>query len=412
MDERDEVRRLDGCRGEVGLDRSTAPGRQADSFGEDPPVDLGDEPVPLGPREEHARENDLAVASDHPKEELFAPLFVGERHDRLGVQNEAILVEGITDAPDPAERGELSLEGGLLLLLLGDVAEDHDHALVGGAVPESGCGVGDRQHGAVSADEGVIGDPNSAPRGRDLQDGALGGGRLRAVASLGVHGRVHRPAKQLVLRPTQRLRCGWIGERDESLAIEHVHALGHVSHEDPVELLSLLAVGDLEHDVPDADDLLLDLHRVVAGQPVPEAPRVVRARHADLHAADGLSIEGAAIGILELRPDLGHHLLRGTADHLVGRHPADPGQGLVDADHAQVPIDELEAHRSGRLDALQQRGGLERLLLRAAQRELQLLPVVDVGGRPDPRSIPPSACRTGRARNACQRNSPSKRRIR
>ena len=46
-----------------------------------------------------------------------------------------VLVDCVADASDPAERGELSLEGGLLLLLLGDVAEDHDDTLDGGPLP-------------------------------------------------------------------------------------------------------------------------------------------------------------------------------------------------------------------------------------------------------------------------------------
>ena len=70
--------------------------------------------------------DDLSVAAHHPEQELFAARTAGERHDGLRVQDEAVLVEGFADSPDPRERGELALDAEPFGAFFGDVAK-HDH---------------------------------------------------------------------------------------------------------------------------------------------------------------------------------------------------------------------------------------------------------------------------------------------
>ena len=104
-------------------------GRESDGLGDDPPVDLADQPVLLGYRQEAAGQDDFVVAPDHPQQQLLAGPAAGEGHDGLGVQDEPVLVDRVADASEPREGVELPLGGGLFLLLLGDVAEDDDDAL-------------------------------------------------------------------------------------------------------------------------------------------------------------------------------------------------------------------------------------------------------------------------------------------
>ena len=49
-----------------------------------------------------------------------------EVDDRLGVQDEPVLVEGVADSPDPAQLLELPLDAETLCGLLADVGEHDD----------------------------------------------------------------------------------------------------------------------------------------------------------------------------------------------------------------------------------------------------------------------------------------------
>ena len=52
----------------------------------------------------------LAVATDHPQQQLLARAAAGQGHDRLRVQDEAVLVDGVADPADPGERVELATQ--------------------------------------------------------------------------------------------------------------------------------------------------------------------------------------------------------------------------------------------------------------------------------------------------------------
>ena len=54
---------------------SNAPpdGGESGGLGDDPAVDLADQPVLLRHRQEAAGQDDFAVAPDHPQEQLLAP---------------------------------------------------------------------------------------------------------------------------------------------------------------------------------------------------------------------------------------------------------------------------------------------------------------------------------------------------
>lgn len=125
FDERKEIQRTDRHGGEVRL--HPPPGRgDPDRFGDDPAVDLADESVSLGGGQEGSGQDDLAGCSDHPQEELLLRFAASEGKDRLRIQRQPVLIEGIPDPPHPAELGQLPSRRRLLLLLVGGIAE-HDH---------------------------------------------------------------------------------------------------------------------------------------------------------------------------------------------------------------------------------------------------------------------------------------------
>src|SRR5690348_17155443 len=107
-------------------------------------------------------------------------------------------------------------------------------------------------------------------------------------------------------------------------------------------LLSALALGDLQHDQPNAEDpVVTGNHRVVAGEPIPLAARLARRFAADLQIERGfagghdLTEEGRDGG-----SKLGQDLLNTTADMVRGSHAVDLGESLIDLPVAQVLIKE------------------------------------------------------------------------
>ena len=134
-----------------------------------PAVDLGDHPVLLGDREEAGRGNDLAVAADEAQQQLLAWAAAIERDDGLGVDGEPPFVYGVTDTSDPTERGEFALDAGLLIFLLGDVAECDNNAGVGGTAAQRGGGVCHGNDGSVLTCEGLVDDSDTSVAGTDAQ---------------------------------------------------------------------------------------------------------------------------------------------------------------------------------------------------------------------------------------------------
>ena len=123
---------------ETGCAVALAPAEQLERPGDDPAVELLDHPGALGRLDEGGGRQQLAVVAGHPQQQLVAlDAAGGEAADRLGVEAEAVVGEGVADprasssAPRraPALRLAGSLEEGdpVAALLLGLV-----HRLVGG----------------------------------------------------------------------------------------------------------------------------------------------------------------------------------------------------------------------------------------------------------------------------------------
>ena len=75
---------------------------QLDGLADDPAVDRADHAAALGHRQERARQDHVAVAADHPQQQLVVrDLPAVEVDDRLGVHLEALLVERAADAIGP-----------------------------------------------------------------------------------------------------------------------------------------------------------------------------------------------------------------------------------------------------------------------------------------------------------------------
>ena len=99
---------------------------QTDGLLDDPLIDLGDQAVLLGHPQERVRSDDLTASPDHAEEKLLAGLTSAEGDDGLGVQDQPVLVQRLTDSPDPAERGQLTLDAEPFRVLRTDVPKD-DH---------------------------------------------------------------------------------------------------------------------------------------------------------------------------------------------------------------------------------------------------------------------------------------------
>ena len=145
-----------------------------------------DESVPLRDGQEAARLDELPISPDHPKQQFLTGPAALQRHDGLGVQDEPLLIEGIADPADPGQRRELALEAGLLLLLLGGIAEDDHYPLRSGAASQRRGGVRDREDRAVLAGECVVEHADRAALVANVQQRAVLSGNRGAVGALEV----------------------------------------------------------------------------------------------------------------------------------------------------------------------------------------------------------------------------------
>ena len=114
--------------------------------------------------------------------------------------------------------------------------------------------------------------------------------------------------------------------------------------------LCLRALGDVDHDNTDSDDLFVHPDRVIACKPV--TPILCSGPLAlDGNVDNGLTgLQHTAVNGLHLQPDVGDHLGDGAADLVLGRTAVDIGQSLIDANDAELAVDERKAHRRGRLE--------------------------------------------------------------
>ena len=99
--------------------------------------------------------------------------FVGREVDNgLGVQDEAVVVQGVANAADPGQFFEFALHSDLLVGALGNVLEDNDRT----AEPfghEGGGTVGDRHRRSVAALGKVIGDDERSTVDPNVSEGAV-----------------------------------------------------------------------------------------------------------------------------------------------------------------------------------------------------------------------------------------------
>jgi hypothetical protein len=197
LDVPEEPRLADRLSGQVDLD-AVAGGGITHRQLEDAAIDLLDEVVLLGDREERAGRDDLAVDSDHPHEQLVLNRLAGHHvENRLGVEDQTVGVERIADPPDPAHRLQLTADPQLTRLQLGDVAECDDAA---GATAEVDRRRRERHRdrGAVLALEAVIVAARGAPAGDHGGERAVRE-RVRTVThELAMERRVRAEAEQLV----------------------------------------------------------------------------------------------------------------------------------------------------------------------------------------------------------------------
>ena len=172
-------------------------GRVQDRQLKHPPIDVADQAVLFGDRQERPGGDHLAAGRDQPHEQLVVSGRAGgDLDDRLGVEHEPILVERVADPPDPAERFELATLAQLTRLAFGDVTK-RDHA-AGPVLQVHGCrGVGHRHRRAVLAPESILVGMDRLAGDADLRQGAVLDRVGRAVGVGVMKRRVRAAADQL-----------------------------------------------------------------------------------------------------------------------------------------------------------------------------------------------------------------------
>jgi hypothetical protein len=89
-------------------------------------------------------------------------------------------------------------------------------------------------------------------------------------------------------------------------------------------------------------------NRVVAGQEISGVPRLARSWAAPFHVSDRLAgLEDPAEDWFQSRGDLRQNGRERRAQMLLYRAPVHGGEGFVDPDEAELPVQEREAHRRG-----------------------------------------------------------------
>ena len=105
-------------------------------------------------------------------------------------------------------------------------------------------------------------------------------------------------------------------------------------------------LGVVHRDDADPDDLVVDAHRVIAEQPVPDLEWVRLVGAVDLDIQDGPAcLQHAPVQRFDRRPDQRHEV-GNQPTHLLGDGGfVERRQGFVDQHTPVVPIDEAEANR-------------------------------------------------------------------
>ena len=139
--------------------------------------------------------------------------------------------------------------------------------------------------------------------------------------------------------------------------------------------LGLLAIGDVDHDGADADDLVLDADREPAGEHVPDVA-AARCLPGDLPLEHRLAgFEHLAVDRHDHVGDLRQHLVDPAAQMLLGRASVDRGERRIDADEAELGIHEGKAYGRTFADDIEQRTGVAN---RQPRRNLTCAPVADL----------------------------------
>ena len=121
-----------------------------------------------------------------------------------------------------------------------------------------------------------------------------------------------------------------------------------------------LEVGDVDHHRADARDLALDAHREPAREHVPHVPGP-RLLGGQLALEDGLAaLDHVLVDRHQHARHLGQHLVEPAAEVHLARAAVDGAQRRVDADEAELGVDERETDRRAFTDDIEQRAGLAR----------------------------------------------------
>ena len=175
-----------------------------------------------------------------------------------------------------------------------------------------------------------------------------------------------QPSKPLSLRCVPKPACGrspisssWrLPSATRAVDVDDRHADRELLEHALQPQLGRLSIGDVDHHGADAGDLALAAHREPAREHVAHA---ARARHLAGH----LALEHGLAGLEHLLVDrhdhvreLGQRLVDPAAEVVLDRPAVDLGEGGVDADEAQLAVDEREPDGGTFADHVEQRACL------------------------------------------------------
>ena len=307
----------------------------------------------------------------HPQQHL--PLHDRARlqvDDRLGVQHETLLRQGLLDALQPRQLLQIPPDAKRFGLAFGDVLEQDDAALDADAGRERRRRVGHRQLAAVLAQEDVVLDPHQFAVLTRSADRALLDRQGRSVQPRAVQDGVNAPSPELPDRPAELILSNLVHVHGATFGVDgedpFAHAVGHGAQVVAGLCKRPLGLLELRHVDRDVDDGGLDpalvLHQAAAN--VGEERRAVFAMHDVLAVGSAVAVEQRPCPLEGFRvrcrrPD---RLADGPTDRLLRRPAVEAlGAGVPGAnDHVQVRDD----HRD--VDLVEQRRLHEELLLRLA----------------------------------------------
>ena len=149
-----------------------------------------------------------------------------------------------------------------------------------------------------------------------------------------------------------------VAERHGAVGVDDRHADRELLEHALEAQLGRLAIGDVDHHGADAGDLAVLAHREPAREHVAHA---ARARHLAGHLALEHRLAGREHLLVDRHEhvrELGQRLVDPAAEVVLDRAAVDLRQGGVDADEAQLAVDECEPDGGAFADHVEQRAGL------------------------------------------------------